>query len=223
MLALLRRGDEWEVSADGFVLMSSRAHGSEDELARLAFARVPRASTVLIGGLGLGFSLRACLDLLGPRGEVTVAEQSPSVVEWNRTHVAGLAGRPLEDRRVRMRIGDVKACLTEARAAYDMILLDVDNGPAALIHQANAGLYDAAGVVACHLALKDGGVLAVWATGTDAGYLRRLQRSGFEADAVPVRRRPGAGGRKHVVFLAVKTASATRPRSGRTKTSRVRR
>ncbi len=212
VLALLRRGDEWEVCADGFVLMSSRSHGSEDELARLAFARVPEAGTVLVGGLGLGFSLRATLDLLGPHGKVTVAEQSAPVVEWNRTHVANLARRPLEDRRVSVRIGDVRACITEAPAAYDLILLDVDNGPSALIHQANAGLYDAAGVVACHVALKEAGALAVWAAGSDEGYLRRLQRSGFLAEVVPVRRRPGAGGRKHVVFVAVKATPAPRAR-----------
>jgi spermidine synthase len=204
LLTLARRGDEWEVSADGFCLMSSRSHGSEDELARLAFARVPHARTVLIGGLGLGFSLRATLDLLGPHGKVVLAEQSPSVVDWNRSHVGGLAGRPLEDPRVSVRIGDVRASIAQARAAYDLILLDVDNGPEALIHQANAGLYDATGIVACHVALKERGALAVWATATDERYVRRMRRSGFEAAAVQVRRRPGAGGRRHVVFVAVK-------------------
>ena len=162
-LTLARRGTEWEVRADGFVLMSSRAHGSEDDLARLAFAKAPRARTVLIGGLGLGFSLRAALDLLGPRGKVVVAEQSSSVVDWNRAHVGDLAGRPLEDPRVTVRVGDVREHIGKARAVYDLILLDVDNGPAALIHDANAGLYDATGIVACHVALKEGGALAVWA------------------------------------------------------------
>jgi spermidine synthase len=205
-LTLSRRGDEWEVCADGFVLMSSRSHGSEDELARLAFAKVPHARTVLIGGLGLGFSLRATLDLLGPQGRVVLAEQSSSVVDWNRNHVGGLAGRPLEDPRVTVRVGDVRAAIGQARGAYDLILLDVDNGPEALIHQANAGLYDATGIVACHVALKPRGALAVWATATDERYVRRLQRSGFEAAAIRVRRRPGAGGRQHVVYVAVKAA-----------------
>ena len=207
VLTLARRGTEWEVCYDGLVLMSSRTHGSEDELARLAFAKVPHARTVLIGGLGLGFSLRAALDLLGPRGKVVVAEQSPSVVEWNRTHVSGLAGRPTQDPRVTVRVGDVRQRIVEASAAWDVILLDVDNGPAALVHDANAGLYDAAGIVACHVALKKGGALAVWATGPDDDYLRRLQRSGFEASAVRVAPRPGAGGRKHVVFVALKAPS----------------
>jgi spermidine synthase len=204
VLTLARRGTEWEVRADGSVLMSSRTHGSEEQLASLAFARVRQPRMVLIGGLGLGFSLRATLDLLGPRGTVVVAEQSSSVVEWNRTHVADLAGRPLADPRVRVRLGDVRQRIGEARAAYDVILLDVDNGPEALIHDANARLYDAAGVVACHVALRPRGALAVWAAGPDDGYLRRLQRGGFSASAVRVAPRPGAGGRKHVVFVAVK-------------------
>ena len=207
VLTLMRRGTEWEVCYDGLVLMSSRAHGSEDELTRLAFAKVPHAQTVLIGGLGLGFSLRAALDLLGPRGKVVVAEQSRSVVEWNRTHVGFLAGRPTEDPRVAVRVGDVRQRIAEARAVWDLILLDVDNGPSALVHEANAGLYNAAGIVACHVALKKGGALAVWATGPDDDYLRRLQRSGFEASAVRVAPRPGAGGRKHVVFVALKAPS----------------
>ena len=210
VLTLARRGTEWEVRFDGLVLMSSRAHGSEDDLARLAFAKVPHARTVLIGGLGLGFSLRATLDLLGPRGKVVVAEQSSSVVDWNRVHVGGLAGQPLGDPRVRVQVGGVRERIVEARAVYDLILLDVDNGPAALIHEANAGLYDATGIVACHVALKEGGALAVWAAGPDDNYLRRLQRSGFAASAVRVAPRPGAGGRKHVVFVAVKAPAATR-------------
>ena len=106
----------------------------------------------------------------------------------------------------------MRASIARARASYDLILLDVDNGPEALIHQANAGLYDASGIVACHVALKDRGALAVWATASDERYLRRLERSGFQASAVRVRRRPGAGGRQHVVFVAVKTAPAVHVR-----------
>jgi spermidine synthase len=204
LLTLARRGTEWEVRFDGLVLMSSRAHGSEDALARLAFARVPQARTVLIGGLGLGFSLRATLDLLPPRGKVVVAEQSSPVVDWNRTHVGDLAGQPLRDPRVTVHVGDVRRRIVGARALYDLILLDVDNGPASLVHEANAGLYDASGIVACHGALREHGALAVWATGPDDRYLRRLQRSGFDASAARVAPRPGAGGRKHVVFVAAK-------------------
>jgi spermidine synthase len=214
VLRLARRGTEWEVCADGLVLMSSRAHGSEDDLARLAFAKAPHARMVLLGGLGLGFSLRATLDLLGPRGRVVVAEQSPSVVDWNRTHVGALAGRPLEDPRVAVRVGDVRERVVEARAAYDLILLDVDNGPAELIHAANARLYGDTGILACHGALKERGALAVWAVAPDERYLRRLRRLGFDASAIRVAPRPGAGGRKHVVFVAVKAAPRGRRSSG---------
>lgn len=210
VLTLARRGAEWEVRADGFILMSSREHGSEDDLAALAFARVSRARSVLIGGLGLGFSLRATLDLLDPGGTVVVAEQSAAVVDWNRRQLGTLAGRPLEDPRVVVRLGDVRERIEEARAGYDLVLLDVDNGPSALIHQANAGLYDLRGIAACHRALREGGALGVWAAGPDQGYLRRLRRGGFDASAVRVARRKGAGGRKHVVFVAARR-SAPRP------------
>jgi spermidine synthase len=208
VLTLARHGGDWEVRWNGLILMASREHGSEDDLARLAFEKSPHAEAVLIGGLGLGFSLRAALDLLGPRGRVVVAEQSPAVVQWNRVHVGALAGHPLADPRVSVSLGDVRARIAEARAAWDLVLLDVDNGPASLIHRANAGLYDADGIAACRRALRPGGTLAVWAAAPDERYLRRLQRGGFSASAVKVPPRRGAGGRKHVVFLAVRAGDA---------------
>jgi spermidine synthase len=204
-LVLARRGDEWEISADGYTLMSSRMHGSEEELAQLALDRAPRARSVLIGGLGLGYSLRAALDRLPSSARVVVAEFSPEVVEWNRTHVAGLAGRPLDDPRVRVQIGDVGDAIRKATRAWDVILLDVDNGPTAIAQSSNARLYDAAGIRACLGALRTAGVLAVWSTAPDERYLRRLAQGGFTATAHRVRARSGAGGRKHVVFVAVAT------------------
>src|SRR5215207_6914790 len=131
-LELARRGDEWEVRSDRATLMSNRAHGSEEALPRLALREVPRASRILLGGLGLGYSLQAALALLPSRGEVVLAELSPSVVRWNRTYLAGL-GRPLDDPRVRLYEGDVRDCLRD-RDAYDAILLDVDNGPTSFVH-----------------------------------------------------------------------------------------
>src|SRR5256885_1410643 len=128
-LALLRRGTEWEVQANGLVLMSSRMHGSETALARIAFEKQPGTRRILVGGLGLGFTLRAALDLLPADGRVVVGELSDALVGWNRNHVGDLAGRPLEDARVELRLGDVCARIKEATAAYDAILLDVDNGP----------------------------------------------------------------------------------------------
>jgi spermidine synthase len=205
-LVLARRGDEWEISADRYTIMSSRLHGSEEALADLAFARAPGARAVLVGGLGLGYSLRAVLDRLPASGRVTVAELSPAVVEWNRTHVAGLAGRPLDDPRVAVQVADVLGAIRRASATWDLILLDVDNGPGAIAQSSNSGLYDAAGIRSCRRALRTAGVLSVWSAGADEGYLRRLGDGGFEASAQPVFARRG-GRKKHVVFVA----AATRP------------
>lgn len=205
-LVLARRGDEWEISADRYTIMSSRLHGSEEALAHLAFEKAPTARAVLLGGLGLGYSLRAVLDRLPASGRVTVAELSPAVVEWNRTHVAGLAGHPLDDPRVRVQVGNVLGVIRQASAAWDLILLDVDNGPGAIAQSSNSGLYDAAGVQSCRRALRAGGVLAVWSAGPDEGYLRRLRNGGFDASAQAVFARRG-GRKKHVVFVA----AAARP------------
>lgn len=214
-LVLARRDDEWVVREGGRVLMSSRMHGSEEALASFALERVAHPRTVLIGGLGLGFTLRATLDRLGPDTRVIVAEMVAELVEWNRGPVADLAGRPLDDPRVRLQMGDVRARIGEARSAYDAILLDVDNGPAMLNHAANGALYDTKGIRACRDALRPGGVLAVWSAGSDARYVERLERAGFDAEVKVVPGRgSGHGGVRHVVFVATRPA-ARRPAPGR--------
>jgi spermidine synthase len=205
-LELARRGTEWEVRADRATLMSNRAHGSEDALPRLALREVPRATRVLLGGLGLGYSLRATLDLLPPGGEVVVAELSPSVVKWNRTHLADLAGRPLDDPRVRLFEGDVRDRVRDG-AAYDAILLDVDNGPSSVVHDSNAGLYTRAGVRAAFEALRAPGVLVVWSLTRGEPYLRRLREAGFVASEHLVPARTG-GRKKHVLLAGVKRSQA---------------
>jgi spermidine synthase len=212
-LVLARRGEEWVVRAAGRVLMSSRVHGSEEALAALALARVPRPRTVLLGGLGLGFTLRAALDRVPPDARVVVAELAPALATWNRGPVADLARRPLDDPRVRLQLGDVRARIAEARGAFDAILLDVDNGPSALAHAGNDALYGDKGIRACRDALRAGGVLAVWSAGPDEGYRERLERAGFDVEeaAVPARG-AGRGGVRHLVFLAVR-ASRERPRA----------
>jgi spermidine synthase len=201
-IVLARRDGEWVVRAAGRVLMSSRQHGSEDGLAALALKRAARRRTVLIGGLGLGFTVRAALDRVPTGARVVVAELSTPLVAWNRTHLAALAGRPLDDPRVRVQAGDVLDRLREAPATYDAILLDVDNGPSAVAHAANGRLYDEEGIGACRTALREGGVLAVWSAGADARFLARLGRAGLDAEAVIVPGRGAAGGVRHVVFLA---------------------
>lgn len=202
-LELVRRGEEWVVRAGGRVLMTSRAHASEEALAAAALGRAPPPRTILLGGLGLGFTLRAALDRLPPDARVIVAELVPALVAWNRGPLAPLAGRPLEDPRVRLQQGDVLPRIAEARGAYQAILLDVDNGPQAVAHPANDRLYGEAGVAACAAALSTGGVLAVWSAAEDPAYLRRLGRHGLTPEAVPAPTRPGAAAR-HVLLLGRK-------------------
>jgi spermidine synthase len=204
-LVLARRGDEWVVRSGGRVLMSSRVHGSEEALATLALDRVARPRTILVGGLGLGFTLRAALDRLPAEARAVVAELVPALAAWNRGPLGDLARRPLDDPRVRLQLGDVGARIAEARGAFDAILLDVDNGPTALAHAANDALYGERGARACRDALRPGGVLAVWSAGPDAAYRSRLERAGFEVEAARVPARgAGAGGVRHVVLLAVR-------------------
>jgi len=207
-LVLARRGNEWAIRVGGRVLMSSRSYGSERALAELALAAVEKPRTVLLGGLGLGYSLRALLDLLPAESRVVLVELSHAVVEWNRGPVAHLAGRPLEDPRVRLQVDDVYTRIAEAHGAYDAILLDVDNGASPIVKAANSRLYGEKGVRACAEALAPNGVLAVWSAGPDDAYLARLQRHGLEASAKTVPAH-GKGSARHVVFLARRA-----PRSG---------
>jgi spermidine synthase len=203
---LARRGDEWVVRAGGRVLMSSRQHGSEEALAALALAKVERPRTVLLGGLGLGFTLRAALDRLPAGARVVVAELVPALAEWNRAHVGALAGRPLDDPRTRLQHGDVLGRIAEAKGAFDAILLDVDNGPSALADAANARLYGDPGARACRDALRAGGALAVWSAGPDERYRARLEKAGLEVAVHAVPAREGtARGTRHVVFVGRKT------------------
>jgi spermidine synthase len=200
-LVLARRGDELAVRAGGHVLMSSRQHGSEEELAVRALAGVEGRRDVLVGGLGMGFTLRAVLDRVPTDCRVVVVELVAAVAAWNRGPLSALAGHPLDDRRVTLEVGDVAARIAAARGRFDAILLDVDNGPAAVAHDANDRLYGEAGVAACARALREGGALGVWSAGPDARYLSRLSRAGLEATAGVAAARPGSGAR-HVVFVA---------------------
>lgn len=202
-LALTKRDDEYMILASGKPLMTSRMHGSEDALATLGCRGVPaRAPHVLIGGLGMGFTLRAALDLLPKDARVVVAELVPAVVEWNRGPLGPLAGHPLDDPRVRIDLRDVGDVIRSSAAAFDAILLDVDNGPDAFTLAGNASLYGDAGVAAVRRALRPGGALAVWATEEDRRFVQRLRRAGFEASAERVRARAERGRSRHVIFLA---------------------
>ena len=202
-MTLMRRDSEIVILANGKPLMSSRMHGSEEALAVLAcrHARTLEDPCVLIGGLGMGFTLRATLDLLPPSAVVVVAELVPAVVDWNRGPLGPLAGHPLKDRRVRVEVGDVAVSLRTSIGRFDAVLLDVDNGPAAFTASHNAGLYDDRGIAAARAALKPGGVLAVWSAWDDRKFEKRLRRGGFTIEVERVRARLKKGGPRHTVFL----------------------
>jgi spermidine synthase len=206
-LKLIRRGDEYLILADGAVLMSSRTHGSEEELATLACQRVRtlKRASVLIGGLGMGFTLRATLDLLSADATVVVAELVPAVVEWNRGPLGPLAGRPLKDKRVWVETGDVGVTLRSCPGQFDAVLLDVDNGPAAFSTSNNARLYDDRGIAAARAALKVEGVVAVWAAQEDRKFEQRLRHGGFDVQVKRVSGRLKKGGPRHTLFLSHKS------------------
>lgn len=203
-LALYQHGDVFLIQIDGHDLMSSRAHGSEEELARRALAALgERPSTrVLVGGLGMGFTLRATLAALtGRRGAaVVVAEVFPAVVRWNREILGHLAGRPLDDPRVRVEVADVADLLTPA--SFDVVLLDVDNGPEALTLASNRHLYGRRGLARIRQALRPGGVLAVWSAGDDPRFTDELRRGGFDAAVHRARERASGKGARHALFVA---------------------
>jgi len=203
---LWRRGAEFSIRIAGAELMNSRAHGSEDALAELTCSRLRRklARRLLIGGLGMGFTLAAALEQSGPDAMVTVSELIPAVVGWNREHLGHIAGRPLQDPRVSVAEEDVGHTIRKNKSFWDAILLDVDNGPAGLTRKANDRLYDRSGLDAAYCALRPGGILAVWSSGADSAFTRRLKQSGFKPDTVTVRaRKPGQGAR-HTIWLAAK-------------------
>jgi spermidine synthase len=182
------------------VLMCSRAHESEEALAEHGLARSNAPTRVLVGGLGLGFTLRAVLDRVSAETKVSVAELVPQLVEWNREHVGGLAGHPLKDSRSEVIVGDVLDVMKRSTAAFDVILLDVDNGPVALSNASNQRLYSRRGVGTCHEALRPGGVLAVWSASPSARFERIMSGAGFEVEVLRV---PAfkTGRASHVLFL----------------------
>lgn len=198
---LQERNGVYVIRVGGHELMSSAQHGSEEAMAEAGLAALPSAKPrVLIGGLGLGYTLRATLDRLPSTGSVVVAELSEAVVAWNRGPLAKLAGAPLEDPRVCVEVGDVRKRVTGASRRYDAILLDVDNGPEALTRPGNQQLYGTAGLAAFRDALVPGGALVVWSRGPDARFLARLRDAGFDARVEQVAARQGSGAR-HTLFV----------------------
>ena len=202
-LRLSKHGDEFSITVDGYGLMNSRTHGSADALAELACARLPKPKTarILVGGLGMGYTLAETLKQIGPRGEVVVAELVPAVVKWNRGPLAHLAGYPLNDVRTTVRGVDVAQVLKEEHMAYDAILLDVDNGPEGLARNANNWLYAPSGLKAAHEALRSKGVLAVWSAAPSRAFTRRMRSAGFLTDEICVGERGPRKGPKNTIFI----------------------
>ncbi len=203
-ICLYRRGAEFSIRVGNRELMNSRIHGSEEALAELAYARIagrPRPQ-ILIGGLGMGFTLAAALRRLGPDGRVVVAELVPAVVTWNRGPLAAVAGHPLQDPRVSVREVDVAEIMRATPQTYDAILLDVDNGPEGLARKDNDWLYARPGLEAAHAALRPAGVLAVWSAAPNRVFAQRLCRTGFTVDTIHVPARSSGKGRRHTIWLA---------------------
>ena len=203
-LTLMRHTSEYVIKADGQILMSSRMHGSEEALATLGCAEARTLTTprVLIGGLGMGFTLRAALDCLPPGAIVRVAELMPIVVEWNRGPLSALAKQPLDDPRVHVEVDDVIHSMRANVSRFDAILLDVDNGPSALTASANDRLYNETGIAIARRSLKPGGVLAVWSAKDNDRFERRLRSAGFGVERKRVSNRQGKRGSQHTVLVA---------------------
>ncbi len=203
-LRLFRRGDDFMIVLERNELMNSRMSGSEEALAVMACDRLCGriAPHLLIGGYGMGFTLRAALAALKDDGRVTVAELVPEIIEWARGPMAELAAGCLDDARVELFHGDVATVIGAATCCYDAILLDVDNGPDGLTRTSNDRLYSSAGLAKAKAALKPDGILAVWSAAPDASFARRLIDSGFAVEEVTVRARSNGKGAKHVIWFA---------------------
>ncbi len=205
-LELYSRGDDFMIVLDRNELMSTRMNGSEIALAEMTLHRLSgnAAPHILIGGYGMGFTLRAALAALGTTAKITVAELVPGIIDWARGPMAALTAGCLEDPRVTLKMCDVADAIAAGNGGYDAILLDVDNGPDGLTRKGNDGLYSHAGLAAALRALRAGGILAVWSAGSDHKFTKRLEQAGFAVDEVAVRARVGGKGPRHVIWFGRK-------------------
>ena len=210
-LRLFRRGGDYMIVLDRNELMNSRMSGSEEALATMTCDRLAgrKAPHWLIGGYGMGFTLRAALTRLDKDARLTVAELVPEIIAWARGPMAELTAGCLDDRRVRVIEGDVAAMIAAGRGDYDAILLDVDNGPDGLTRPGNDRLYGAEGLAAAKGALKPGGILAVWSAAPDAAFARGLKQAGFAVEEIAVRARANGKGPRHVIWFAAKGGAAS--------------
>jgi spermidine synthase len=214
-ITLLRRGAEFSIRTAGKELMNSRLHDSEDMLAELTCSRLEQkpGQRILIGGLGMGFTLAAALAHAEPDARITVSELIPAVVAWNRDYLGHLAGMPLQNPRVCVQEEDVARTIGKETSAWDAILLDVDNGPNGLTSKTNDRLYGTSGLKMSLRALRPKGILAVWSCAADAAFTRRLTRCGFRTETVTVRARKSGKGARHTIWLAAKPEHGSSDRS----------
>ncbi|MDR6852160.1 spermidine synthase [Sphingomonas sp. BE123] len=205
-LRLVRHGRDFIIMLERNELMSSRMSGSEEALAEMTLDRLsdPANARLLIGGYGMGFTLRAALKRLGPKGWACVVELVPGIIEWARGPMAELADGCLDDPRTQLVMGDVGAEIARSRGSWEAILLDVDNGPDGLTRDANDGLYTMRGLEKARAALAPGGVLAVWSAGPDPAFTRRMRDAGFAVEEVQVRARQNGKGPRHVIWFGTK-------------------
>ena len=205
-LSLHRRGDEFSIRIDSLELMNSLVHDSEDALAELACNKItdrPKPS-VLVGGLGMGFTLASVLRALSSKAQVIVAELVPTVITWNRKYIGDLANHPLKDKRVTVHETDVAKLLKKKHGAYDAILLDVDNGPEGMTQKKNNWLYSRKGLEASLAALRPAGVLAIWSVMPDEAFTKRLRQSGFVVEETRVQSKGRHGSSRHTIWIAKK-------------------
>jgi hypothetical protein len=205
-LYLKQRGSEFSITLDRDELMNSRLSGSEEALATIACERLRdnKAPQILIGGLGMGFTLRAALAALGPKARITVAELVPAVLVWAHGPMAKIFGSCLTDSRVHIQETDVGHLIQSNASTFDAILLDVDNGPQGLTQKANDALYDLKGLSASRTALRPGGIVAVWSSGPNPKFIWRARKAGFNVDEVKVRANGSGGGARHVIWIAAR-------------------
>jgi len=206
VMTLYARGADFMIVVDRNELMSTRMNGSEEALGTLACERIAKvaAPRVLIGGYGMGFTLRAVLGQVGLKAEVTVAELVPQILAWARGPMAAVTAGCLDDPRTRVVEGDVAAAIAGAPGSYDAILLDVDNGPDGLVRAENNRLYAPRGLAIAREALRPGGVLAVWSAGPDPRFVTRLKGAGFRVEEVVVKARQNGKGPRHVIWFATR-------------------
>ncbi|HMO69326.1 MAG TPA: spermidine synthase [Novosphingobium sp.] len=205
-LRLYAHDRDFMIVLDRNELMSTRRSGSEVALATMTIDRLgaDKPLRLLVGGYGMGFTLRAALAALGPKAQITVAELVPEIIAWARGPMAQVAAGCLDDPRVELVIGDVADVIAGSRGEWDAILLDVDNGPDGLVRDANDALYSKRGLRASHDALRPGGILAIWSAHPDKAFTGRLERTGFAVDEVGVRARENGKGPRHVIWFARK-------------------